>query len=448
MSAPGAAGPSTAPIIGVGGLIASGKSTIARALAERLGAPRLEADRVRDTLLGDPGDEPAGAEARWRRDLSASIEQEIYADLLGRADAILSRGEALVVDACFPRRAQREGLRALARRHHRPFLFVTCQVSEERRRARLDERDRASGIRAWGEIDRRLVAHYEPPDELDRVEHLSISSDGPTGPDIEEIERRLGLMPVPSPGASPQMLRPRAVSFDCWGTLMSEDDWAWAHQMRIAAMQQAAREAARDVPFEVAKAAFETAWQRHQSLWEKGEASGATEVADWGLEALGLSDHEPARTHLIGRFEEASHSGRVVAIEGARALLETLTTSGIPCVLVCDTGLTPGRVVRRLLDHNGLLEHLSVQAFSDEVGRPKPDPAPFLAALDPLGIAPADVVHVGDLKRTDVAGARALGMGTVRIRARHDDEADLADAEHVVDSHVALARLLGFRIPT
>ena len=132
-----------------------------------------------------------------------------------------------------------------------------------------------------------------------------------------------------------------------------------------------------------------------------------------------------------------------MALEGARALLAALSRTGTRCVLVCDTGLTPGRVVRRLLDGQGLLEHLAVQAFSNEVGAPKPDPAPFLAAIEPLGVDPSDVWHVGDLKRTDVAGARGLGMTSVRIRARHDDTSDLPEADHVVDSHRQLGQLLG-----
>ena len=86
-------------------------------------------------------------------------------------------------------------------------------------------------------------------------------------------------------------------------------------------------------------------------------------------------------------------------------------------------------------------------AFSDEVGAPKPDPRCFLAAIEPLGAEPKHVLHVGDLRRTDVAGARALGMRTARIRARNDDMSALEEADHVVDSHAELARLLGICLP-
>jgi FMN phosphatase YigB (HAD superfamily) len=174
-----------------------------------------------------------------------------------------------------------------------------------------------------------------------------------------------------------------------------------------------------------------------------GPARGAGVVARRARGGGGRAAPEPALTHLVRRFEEASHTGRVVALEGARELLAALGRSGIPCVLVCDTGLTPGRVVRVLLDRAGLLDHLSALAFSDEVGAPKPNARLYLAALAPLGVAPEHVMHVGDLRRTDVAGARELGMQTVRIRAVHDDRTSGPEADHVVDSHRALGALLG-----
>jgi putative hydrolase of the HAD superfamily len=284
---------------------------------------------------------------------------------------------------------------------------------------------------------------------------MEITSEGPTAPLIAEIEKRLAQQTTPAESGMPRATRsehlpleprPRVVSFDCWGTLISEEDWHWAHMLRIAALQQAAREAGVEVPLEAAQHAFEVAWHRHQDLWRSGQESGAEEIAGWGLAELGLAAGGPILTNLIRRFEGASHTGQVQALEGACALLEALSEEGVPCVLVCDTGLTPGRVVRRLLDGEGLLAHLAVQIFSDEVGAPKPDPRPFLAAIEPFDVVPSQVVHVGDLRRTDVAGARALGMRSIRIRARHDDASGLPEADYVVDSHAELAGLLGIEI--
>jgi putative hydrolase of the HAD superfamily len=208
-------------------------------------------------------------------------------------------------------------------------------------------------------------------------------------------------------------------------------------------LRAAAREAGGEFSHHEAARAFDAAWDRHMRGWAEGFSTGAREVACWGLAELGFDMPHPAFERLVAIFEEASHSSRVRAVEGARELLSALGRAGIPSALVCDTGLTPGRVVRRHLDRQGLLTNLAAQSFSDEVGAPKPDPRAFRAALDPLGIPPERALHVGDLRRTDVAGARNLGMRTVRIRSLQDDRSELPDADYIVDSHAELETLFG-----
>lgn len=235
--------------------------------------------------------------------------------------------------------------------------------------------------------------------------------------------------------------RARAVSFDCWSTLIVERDWPAAHRIRVEALRDAAREAGRELTTARAGAVFDAAWGRHMTLWSDGRSTGAREIATWALEAVGVQRAD-VHAHLVDHFEEASHSGRVEALPGARETLVALRSAGIRRALVCDTGLTPGRVVRRHLDRLGLLVELESLAFSDEVGVPKPDPRIFRAALDPLGVTPDACVHVGDLRSHDVAGARALGAHSVRIRGCHDDVGDGPEADVVVDDHAQLRDLL------
>lgn len=236
---------------------------------------------------------------------------------------------------------------------------------------------------------------------------------------------------------------PAAVTFDCWQTLMYEADWETAHRRRVAALVRAAEEAGRPTPAEEAGAAFDAAWTTHMARWREGVQTGASEVARHALALLALPEPHPALEHLVAEYQQASHSSRVLAVDGAGAALARLARAGIRRALVCDTGLTPGEVVRQHLDRLGLLEHLEVCVFSDEVGVPKPAAATFRAALEFFDVAAEDAVHVGDLRRTDVAGARAFGMGSVRLRARHDDQSDLPEADLVVDSHAELVTRLG-----
>jgi putative hydrolase of the HAD superfamily len=236
---------------------------------------------------------------------------------------------------------------------------------------------------------------------------------------------------------------PTAVTFDCWNTLLCEEHWPEAHALRVGVLREAACEAGAPVEMEAAAGAFDRAWARHMDLWAEGVATGAAQIARWALTDLGIAVTEPERECLVAHFEEASHTSRVVALDGAVETLARLTGAGVPMALICDTGLTPGRVVRQHLDRLGLLAPLQAQLFSDEVGIPKPDERIFRSALAALGVAARGAIHVGDLRRTDVAGARNVGMISVRLSASHDDATSLPDADHVVDSHASLWELLG-----
>jgi FMN phosphatase YigB (HAD superfamily)/predicted kinase len=435
-------------VIAVGGQVASGKSTLARALADRMSVPRVITDRVCDQLLhGAPGREIH--ESQWAEIFEPGFHEQVYAEALHRAEMALTSGRAVVLDGCFARSNDRTAAKTLARRHDVPFRFIELRISDETQRERLALRDATGHEGGWEKIARTLAADWESADELLEVESRVVDGDQPTAESVVEILSKLPAWPDPARPGAPVPLQhrtlpqpPAAVTFDCWNTLIYEADWGRAHARRVDALTRAAQEAGHSTTREEAGAAFDAGWEHQMACWRDGIKSGAREVAIHALRELGLREPHPALEHLIGEYEDASHSGQVLAIEGARECLAELAHAGIRRALICDTGLTPGRVVRQHLDRLGLLEHLEICIFSDEIGAPKPDTRVFHAALAPLGVQPDLAIHVGDLRRTDVAGARAVGMGTVRIRTQHDDTSDLPEADAVVDSHSDLKRTL------
>lgn len=228
-----------------------------------------------------------------------------------------------------------------------------------------------------------------------------------------------------------------AITFDCWSTLLHEATGGHAgYDQRVAAVSEITGvELTRAVPL------IEAAWSRHHDSWVNGVQFGAEQMANHICEALG-ADRETER-RLSEAFCDASLNSEIVALEGAAETLELIKGEGIKTALICDTGFSPGRVVRKLLGRVGLLDFLDVLVFSNEVGYPKPNAKMFEAALGPLAVEPTASAHVGDLKRTDIAGARAFGMTTVRIRAHNDDDSDHPDADHIVDSHYEIPEVLG-----
>jgi len=65
--------------------------------------------------------------------------------------------------------------------------------------------------------------------------------------------------------------------------------------------------------------------------------------------------------------------------------------------------------VRRL----GLEKYFKIIVSADEIGLSKPDPAPFLAALERAGVEPQQALHIGDHPVDDIQGARDVGLHTL-----------------------------------
>lgn len=231
----------------------------------------------------------------------------------------------------------------------------------------------------------------------------------------------------------------RAVTYDCWATLLKDRDWEGAMERRIDALLSHL-----DIDRAEARECLDQAWLKHDEAWKQIETFGPGRMAAYCLESRGIFDDDVIN-EVTRKFEEASLDAGVEAVDGARETLEALREAGIGRGLVCDTGFTPGRVVRQLLEDQGLLQYLDVVCFSDEVGVPKPGNEIFAKALAELGVRPPEALHVGDLRRTDIAGAHDIGMHAIRFRGVHDDKSDAPEAETVIDRHEQLLEVIGLR---
>src|SRR5262249_6760826 len=73
----------------------------------------------------------------------------------------------------------------------------------------------------------------------------------------------------------------------------------------------------------------------------------------------------------------------------------------------------PPEMLHRQLRVNGIAERVDAVVFSSEVGRRKPAAELYLAALDRIGVAPAEALYVGDRVVEDYEGPRRIGMRAV-----------------------------------
>jgi putative hydrolase of the HAD superfamily len=225
-----------------------------------------------------------------------------------------------------------------------------------------------------------------------------------------------------------------AVTFDFWNTIARVPTGAMTEARRRAVLA-ACEGYGVEVEAELLVASLEEVGQSWERSWSEGVHLHPREGAELLVRALGVED--AAGQMVAEAFLDAGREVDLETAPGIGAVLEALNERGIRVGIVCDVGFSGGALLRDLLAKEGLLEHFSGWAFSDEVGHYKPSPRIFEAALASLGARPGEAMHVGDLRRTDIVGAAALGMRTARYRGMHDDADSEGgpEADFVLDSH-------------
>lgn len=225
------------------------------------------------------------------------------------------------------------------------------------------------------------------------------------------------------------------VTFDCWDTLLVAPA-ALIRTRRLHALTELFD--GRD-PREI-ETALDAAVAAYGLAWRAGRQFAAADAA----EVIATALH--AGRGPIAEISDILIQADVVPRPAPHAeqVLKTLHDNGIRLGIICDVALTPSPVLRSHLAAADLLSAFDHWSFSDEVGWYKPDPRIFAHAHEGLGAGdPSVTAHIGDLKRTDVAGALCVGATAIRYTGITDDRGEGPRAHHVIEDHRALPAILG-----
>lgn len=165
---------------------------------------------------------------------------------------------------------------------------------------------------------------------------------------------------------------------------------------------------------------------------------GVALLAAHGIDCT-VEQYKAARPDPLGAVYA---NPQVPAIAGLPELWAQLDARGVAIAVVSTTACAE---LVAALDRLGLMRHVSCVVGRELVGRLKPDPEPYLRALellcpeDPAGAAREAVVV--DDSPAGVASARAAGVLAIGFRGGSIRQ-ELPEADLVVESHAELAELL------
>lgn len=159
------------------GLSGSGKTWLARQLAERLSAVHVRSDIERKRRAGLQ--ESAETRSRIGEGIySSEASALVYADLARAAEDVLEGGLTVIADAAFLRREQRLPFAALGARLGVPLWLIHCSAPQDVLRARIAERRRAR--RDASEADLAVLdwqmSHAEPPSAEEAIEVVHVDT--------------------------------------------------------------------------------------------------------------------------------------------------------------------------------------------------------------------------------------------------------------------------------
>ena len=166
-------------VIAVCGVPASGKSHLARALAELSGLPHLSSDVVRKRLAGLRPTERAPDDT-----YSAQWNERTYVELGRCASDALGAGGGAIVDATFRHRADR-GAFSAELGSTSATVFIECEAPRQILAERAEHR--GHGAHGVSDADLAIVMReqstWEPLDEVAPSAHLALRTDRP----VEQI---------------------------------------------------------------------------------------------------------------------------------------------------------------------------------------------------------------------------------------------------------------------
>ncbi len=228
----------------------------------------------------------------------------------------------------------------------------------------------------------------------------------------------------------------RAITFDFWQTLYADSEENWQKRQAIRAKKCHIYLISRDYTCKLDDVLFglEEAYNLVMTLWHQHRGVSVKRCMIRFAEVLEMQLEETDLNHLIACLGVAFLEVPPIMIPHVKPVVSGLSEN-YPLGIISDSALTPGSFVRQLMDRDGILQFFSAFTFSDETEYTKPQAPQFHSTLAELNAEPKDAVHIGDIFRTDIVGAKNAGMKAIRFKGFNNAEVNDTLSDAVIDDY-------------
>jgi putative hydrolase of the HAD superfamily len=106
-----------------------------------------------------------------------------------------------------------------------------------------------------------------------------------------------------------------------------------------------------------------------------------------------------------------------------------------PLALISDTGYISGKFIREFLEKEGIISSFKSLVFSDEQKFCKPHPSVFQKTCKKLNTPCSQLIHIGDLEKTDIKGAKDSGCIGIRYTGWNNGPPENSQADHIINNY-------------
>lgn len=228
---------------------------------------------------------------------------------------------------------------------------------------------------------------------------------------------------------------PDLICIDFWNTLVrATSNGEIRRKVRHDALARLAVAYDKTITEQLVQEANTLASGRFDEIWYGEQRTPTTlELVQIIMDHLNLQPSREELQDLVVAYQDSLMAGPPELVAGIHEALGELSRIA-PLTIISDTMYSPGRVLRAFLEEKGLGRFFSFYVFSDETGVSKPHPKAYRTALEYAKADPARSWHVGDIQKTDILGAKGVGMKAILFTGLSDKDRDENTADHVCDT--------------